>query len=323
MKLSIAILKSRLAIFLALPILFISFGSNAAVPVIADTPCDPLYYESLSARAWLEAEREITQNQNIILKPDSVFEYTCFDRLVRVLAVEAVNMLSETPLYGAPLTNTSMDEALEAVIGVSLLTYINNNFGGKTVGTHGVPREDDYNLLYGHVAGTGINHYPKGILDDSAYACNIMSRVWNAAKCINFISHPDHDGFYTFANYATETDDNRHLPYINLPGGGCTSIEDNWSDNLATALTSGPWTHDPVQTYFVITDAQDCGAGACRCVDADGNNSEPIPTGVTIYRANPLPAEYEEHICLQPGCRYNPPNGQIGASKEAEGCYGR
>src|SRR5437016_4882806 len=43
------------------------------------TPCDPEYMDALEARAYLEAQREVAQNQNYILKPDSVLEYTCFD----------------------------------------------------------------------------------------------------------------------------------------------------------------------------------------------------------------------------------------------------
>ena len=43
----------------ALSLLSSSVVANAQV--FADDPCDPLYYESLEARAWLEAQREITK----------------------------------------------------------------------------------------------------------------------------------------------------------------------------------------------------------------------------------------------------------------------
>ena len=45
---------------------------------IAPQSCDSNYWRQLSSRAWLEAEREIMQNQNLIFKPDSVLQYTCF-----------------------------------------------------------------------------------------------------------------------------------------------------------------------------------------------------------------------------------------------------
>src|ERR1044072_4359830 len=48
----------------------------------ASTPCDPEYMDALEARAYLEAQREVAQNQNYILKPDSVLQYTCFDLFI-------------------------------------------------------------------------------------------------------------------------------------------------------------------------------------------------------------------------------------------------
>ncbi len=290
----------------ALCFMFIIPNSNAAT-VIATTPCDSLYYESLSARAWLEAQREITQNQNIILKPDSVFEYTCFDRLVRELAVQGVNMLSETTAFGSPLSSTSLDNALQNLVGVSLIAYIDNNFGSKS-GAGG------YNLLAGHPAAAGINSVPAAVTGGAAYSCDIMKRVWNAAKCINFISNNTTDGFFTFAEYANSVTDKRVLPTT------CTSIQTNWQANLASALTSGPWSNDPVQTYIALTTPVNCTGANCPCT-----GSSPIPTGVEVYRSGYNTNTYQEYVCLQPGCRYHPGGDPLvsGGSNVAAGCYGQ
>ncbi len=293
----------------ALYTLFLMFyipNANAG-SVIADTPCDSLYYESLSARAWLEAQREITQNQNIILKPDSVFEYTCFDRLVRELAVQGTNMLSETSAFGRPLGPSSLDNALQRLVGVSLITYINNNFGSKSSAS-------GYNLLSGHPAAAGINHVPESITGGSAYSCDIMMRVWEKAKCINFISNGNTDGFFTFSEYASSITDKRVLPTM------CTSIQTNWNANLASALTSGPWTNDPVQTYFNLTTPVNCSGTNCPC------SGQPIPTGVQVVRSGYNTNTYQEHVCLQPGCRYHPGGDPLypgGGVVSAAGCYGR
>lgn len=292
--------KSRTAMLFVLS--FICFiPSSYAASVIATTPCDALYYESLSARAWLEAQREITQNQNIILKPDSVFEYTCFDRLVRELADHADEMLSETSSFGSPLSSTSMDQALQNLVGTSLIAYINNNFSG-------------YNLLGGHTAAAGIDHVPSAITGGPAYSCDIMERVWNAAKCINFVSNNTTDGFFTFAEYAGAAD-KRVLPTA------CTPINANWTTNLNAALTSGPWTNDPVQTYFTLTEAQNCAGANCPC-----SGSPPIPTGIQVKRSGYALNDYQEHICLQPGCRYHPGGSDplaAGLGSASAGCYGR
>ncbi len=304
MKLNNRLLKFRTTLLFAFSFLILVPAANAAT-VIASTPCDALYYESLSARAWLEAQREITQNQNIILKPDSVFEYTCFDRLVRELADHADEMLSETSSYGSPLSSTSMDNALQNLVGTSLIAYINNNFGSKSSG--------GYNLLAGHTAGAGINHQPRAITNGTPYSCDIMSRVWNAAKCINFVSNNTTDGFFSFAEYATAAD-KRVLPTA------CTPINTNWTNNLASALTSAPWANDPVQTYFTLTDPQDCSGTNCPCSGA------PVPTGVRVVRSGYALNDYEEFVCLQPGCRYHPGGSDplaVGLGAAAAGCYGR
>lgn len=272
----------------ALSIFGVSPYSHAVT--IADSPCDDLYYETLSARAWLEAQREITQNQNIILKPDSVFEYTCFDRMLYELADHGDEMLSENSAYGTSsgVSNTSLDSALQDVVVDSLITYIDMNFGSKSTPSTG------YNLLGGHTAGAGLYHQPQSLSSMPAtYTCNIMSRVWQAAKCINFITNADYDGFYTFEEYATSLD-KRHLPTA------CTPITGNWTGNAAAAITSGPWTNDPVETYFDQIQAEDCASGTCVC------NGDPIPTGLKVVRSGTSINEYEEHICLQPGCRYDP-----------------
>ncbi|MGH1455226.1 MAG: hypothetical protein ACRBDI_00430 [Alphaproteobacteria bacterium] len=302
MKKGCGIKKSLYIGLFALVSVFTGNQANA-VSVIADSPCDSLYYESLSARAWLEAQREITQNQNIILKPDSVFQYTCFDRLVYELADAATNMLSETTNYGNPLASGSFEDALNDLVNETLITYVGNSFGGSG-GSGGT-----YTLLSGHTAALGISHNPALISSgtSSAYSCDIMSRVWQAAKCINFVTNSATDGFYTFGEYAANVIDKRHLL------GACTPITGNWTGNLAAALTTGPWTNDPVNTYLALTEPDSCTGGAsCACT---GN---PIPTGLRVVNsANPT--GYDEHICLQPGCRYKP--ATTGSSSTSAGCY--
>lgn len=295
---------NALLIVMAFAFLTVSKPADAA-STIADTPCDSLYYESLSARAWLEAQREISQNQNFILKPDSVFEYTCFDLFLHELADHARNMLSETMQFGDPLGATSMDNALQNLVISSLTNYINTNFNAA-------------NLLAGHSAMLGIatgappgaiDHTPQALGSPQAYSCNIMRGVWHAAKCMNFISYPQYDGFFTFQEYTTSADP-RHLP----TALACTPVNLQYGTNLTAALTTGPWSNDPVQTYLGMTGPEPFGGGApagtctgdCPCTGA------PIPTGITVTSMNGQNGEsgtYEEHVCLQAGCRYHP--GQI------------
>jgi len=264
-----------LSCLFALCVFLVSQQSRAAAPPIAATPCDSLYYESLSARAWLEAQREITQNQNLILKPDSVLEYTCFDMYLRELADHAGGMLSETTLFGAPLSPISMDLALNDLVGTALISYIATNYTHTSLG--------------GHPAGAAIDHMPAPITGGT-YNCDIMARVWQAAKCINFITNPAEDGFYTFEEYSTQAD-KRYLPIRCVPpvsGQFLTNI------NVALNPATTPWTPDPLITYASEIDPSNCSL------------LSPIPTGIKVTRPVITPLSFDEHICLPPGCRYDP-----------------
>lgn len=248
-----------------------------APPAIAASPCDATYYQTLSARAWLEAQREITQNQNLILKPDSVLEYTCFDMFLAELADHADEMFSETSQFGGVLPNNSMDNALERLVGTSLRNFVSANFGY-------------YDMLGGHSAGVGINHTIMNPIAGGTYTCDMMNQVWNAAKCINFASNPAEDGFYTFQEYSTSPD-KRYLPTRN-----CAAAP--WAANITTAITTPPWTPDPMQTYLAFIDPNNCAAGNA--------NNIAIPTGVVVNRTAIAPTTYDEHVCIIPGCRYDP-----------------
>lgn len=285
---------------LAASALLISNPAHATASVIADSPCDELYYESLSARAWLEAQREITQNQNLILKPDSVFEYTCFDLMVHELADHAQSMLSETSSYGSSLGTTAMDNALDNLVLTALENYVSNNYG-------------TYNLLGGHPAAFNEDHNVSTVSGSpQSYTCNRMATVWNAAKCMNFISNTATDGFFTFDEYAaaaTATLDARYLPVA------CSAVPTSWISNIANALTTGPWTNDDVVTYLSETSPENCSGPSCSCT-----GSPPIPTGVEVRRSGYSVDVYDEHICLQPGCFYHP-GGDYNGSARSAGCY--
>src|SRR5690349_5990742 len=66
----------------------VAISGTAWAQSLPTTPCDPEYMDALEARAYLEAQREVAQNQNFILKPDSVLEYTCFDMFLGHFAAD-------------------------------------------------------------------------------------------------------------------------------------------------------------------------------------------------------------------------------------------
>ncbi|MFP4386335.1 MAG: hypothetical protein ACLFP8_04405 [Alphaproteobacteria bacterium] len=295
MKLGINMIRFRftlMSFFLlgTLTIAPITAQAQSEPPVIAESPCDPEYYESLSARAWLEAQREITQNQSLILKPDSVFQYTCWDLLLKELADHSDEMLSATDGFGSPIPPTTVTSALQDLVGTSLKSYINTNFSEPGDPNDPNSEPTPYGLLAGHPVAAGIMHDITDVADAGEYSCDVMGRVWHAAKCINFQQSSVENGFYSFQHYAS-SEDKRYLPTRCEP-----PIKDTWERNLRNALISGPWTNDPVSTYFDVTEPDNC-------------DSPPIPTGVQVV----VPGNtYQEHFCIQPGCYYKPPPGGIG-----------
>lgn len=256
----------------------------------ADSACDPDYYESLESRAWLEAQREITQNQNLIFKPDSVLEYTCFDLQLGVLAEQAEVMFSETDRWGDDVLGSSsplaehMDEALEGLVLAATSAHLTANFSHPLLGGRSSQTYDPATSL------TGVS-----------YACNVMQDIWLEAKCMDFIENTTNDGFYTFADYR-DSDDKRFLPSV-------CSGSTLWEAEIDTANaegTSPPWETDDVETYLD------------RLFPTNGCGTNPysrVKTGLVVTKGKATTTEYEEHACIVPGCYWDPDNSECTADE--------
>lgn len=112
-----------LLLFLSCSCLFMvssSYAQSAGTPGIPQT-CDPDFWEVMDARAWMEGSREMEMAQRLILKPDSVLEYSCFDA-------------RKDQLSGG--LSFSSGNAISLMISGALSGYLNNNFnhsyGGGT-----------------------------------------------------------------------------------------------------------------------------------------------------------------------------------------------
>lgn len=267
------------------------------------TACDPEYMDALEARAWLEAQREITQNQNLILKPDSVLEYTCFDKLVgragRNFAIPGfgTRQFSEMNAWGTiPITMVgpgTTDAAINNVVGLALVGYLEANF--------------EHSFLSGRSI---LDHEVEIIDGNDNYLCDRMALVWQHAKCMNFQEYEAlYDGFYDFARYMTE--DPRALPLdyptCEIPetsyalAGGVAFNDDE--DLFILSPEETPYdllgyNEDVVQSFVERMNPPT--AGGC-------DDSYRIPTGVQVARSDLNGGDpYNEFVCTQPGCSYIP-----------------
>lgn len=271
----------------------------------AVTPCDPEVMQAMKARAWLEAQREITQNQNLIYKPDSVLEYSCFrgflDKAASNYSIAGVNrQFSESTQWGTGngFGPETTDQALSWFVGTALASYLTANFehsflGGRLEDI--TVREADY------------FENPAEVKGEQNYNCDVMARVWEAARCLNFNERDggNFDGFYDFKHYA-ETEDPRNLgePVVNAcQSGSLAGLYNSMmreafndkqdafvqpaGDDLPQANNTRYVVED-VMTYFDLILPRDCGA--------------PIPTGVKIRRNG---ADTDDFVCSNPGCTYN------------------
>ncbi len=242
--------------------------------------CNGNILQSIEMRGWLEAEREVVQNQNIIVKPDSVMEYTCFDSHLNNLALNGAEIFSENLSDWSGASNISdddMDNALNNMVWSSANGYLEQNFG--------------HTLLGGRSA---INYPLPSSVNGADYTCDIMDKIWEVAKCYNFQQLPN-DGFMEFDKYATT--DNRMLP---TPCGAADSrvidyvigtyVSPDWAPEMKPAVKAS---YDNATLYNLV---RNC-----------GGSSRVIKTGIRIFDDSPS-SPRNDAICLNPGCAYNGTN---------------
>lgn len=264
--------------------------AGTASAQFAASSCDTQYYQSLEARAWLEAQREVVQNQNLIFKPDSVLQYTCFDRHLSVLVSQSSNLLTGNSSFNG--NTNQMRTPLNSIVLGPTRNYLNSNF--------------NHSMLGGR---TNINYNVPNSLSAGNYSCNMMDRIWMQAKCMNFIHQTSHDGFFTFNQYANN--DFRTLP--TTCGGGANGP---FTANLNTAVVAAttPWVEDTVNTY--LANIYPTGAN-----NACGGVASRVPTGVVVQTDRYAGfTEYNENICLVSGCKYVPTSRTNGCCSRGTTC---
>lgn len=212
------------AILLSLALSFIVVKAHAQPA----TSCAPELMQAMEARAWMETDREYIQTMNLMTKPDSVLEYSCFDQLVSLTGELPAEIFSDDETKwllstgGLPhIDNVSTDIALQEVVGIALFTFLFSNHGHTYLG--------DRTPLLGAVP-------PRSPGD---FDCGALNYVWEQAKCIDFGEYRDSfapgrtefDMFYDF--YWYENNDPRDLP---LDQPACTVLSGVWDTAIATSF---------------------------------------------------------------------------------------
>ncbi len=219
-------------------------GHAASVPI--STPfadpvpptCDPNFWDVLKDRAWMEGQRQITQNNNLIARPDSVLSLSCFDSMLNHLSWYAGNNFPGNPGasrggFGGVFTDIFIIAPDTVIAGINLLGT--DGFLMYAVlellvldqlsrSTDTITRAADItgllpctgkeyfinrNFPHSAIGGRGAplnTHLNTSVSESSYNGCSFMNQVWNASKCYNFNSEPSHDGFYSLKTYRDSGD---------------------------------------------------------------------------------------------------------------------
>lgn len=198
-------------VVLALAAVLAATPSRNACATTLQTACDPEFMDAVQARGYMEAQRQIEQNGNLIFKQDSVLEYTCFDQWMGHVSFDPAwgfyQPFTDTGFSGSEMTfyifnqsGNALYGSLSMVVWTALNKYIVNNYGDRT---------QPHRYLDGRGA-TPTWDYTAPMVQGN-YNCRDMENVWQTAHCMNFLDEPDHDSFFDFYWYAIQ--DARSVDY--------------------------------------------------------------------------------------------------------------
>lgn len=171
-----------------------------------ESTCDANFMNQIYSKAFMEGRRQVIMSEQLIHKPDSVLEYSCFDGYVSNAATNAPifsqttywqNHTQELKTKDKTVTKNynvnrstveagregtcsetcayDLGAALTYLIGDLLTTYINNNFSHTYLGEASTI---DY------AAGSGIG-------------CADMATIWEISKCLDFSEDDRFRSFYS------------------------------------------------------------------------------------------------------------------------------
>lgn len=305
--------------------LTVSTGPNdPAIPVA----CDADFMNQIYAKSFLNANRDSLLSQTYIRKPDSVLEYTCFDRFVRQAGPILGPMFSESTRWqniqfpinseiGFPLRNIAnvdfnvfmgarLVNDLNRLVLRSLDQYLTQNFSNSFLGGEST-------------ITTSCN---AGVVD---YACQFMNDVWFLAQCSQFgtdemafttgsTGEPGNAGAHPFMEFRELVSaDPRTLPLAcpaAAAGGSPTGITQDYID-VARNLNNRFVLMDQDSTTYMNFRLTPGGPAP-----APPSCLPPIPTGMYVVREVKTvdnlgnvtvtsSTGYQDKFCPNPSCYYD------------------
>lgn len=248
--------------------------------------------------------------QTLILRPDSVLEYSCFDDLASDVSTAADTIFSDN-VFSADLFNIPVEtydppstDYVAYLPTINATTVTPPNTGQTTALTGPNPPEFPPGRLFSSGLDTAIGllvfdamfqyflsnfsqEYIGGTFATipSGTVCNPMALVWQFVKCTNF----DIDLFRDFDQLVLI--DSRQNPIPCNDSSRTTA----WTTNFAAAFPA-PGAAGGVVPVETFNDRLD--SSACSGVI-------PVKTGVQVYQGAPSSIVFEDAVCPAAGCYYD------------------
>lgn len=234
------------------------------------TSCDGNFMNQIYSRAFMEASREVILSAQMIHKPDSVLEYSCFHQQVNMTAVYGGLAFSESThfedkhfqlLTGGwntrdngvepdesvvePINNTTANLGIAAQERYSVFSEARLDLILSTYLKESVKSYIDSNFSHTFL-GDALNMDGDIIIpteplaNDTTFDCSHMKLVWDVAKCVDFGEDDKFRDFQHFINY-----DPRTIPYSPYNNTGSCSPGYETDDSIggpggATLENSSP-----------------------------------------------------------------------------------
>lgn len=260
--------RTRFAAFLVC-VLVIGLPMSASAQAIPKS-CSSEIYDVMKAKSYLQGQRESELAARIILKPDSVLEYSCFDAVINNQWIPRAGSFSDKN----PLGTGHFDGSVRNVIETSYTSYIDNNF--------------DHDYLGGSLTSAV----------SSGGFCDIQRSVWHLAKCTNA------DIGQFFALDELIDNDLRTVPE------SCddTSARDSKVQAAIDLLDAFP--DGQASPPFGIDNASLFNGGPQTYTERLQACGDPVPTGREVeFISGDSRVTIDDFTCVTPGCTYTGSGG--------------
>ncbi|MGH1399392.1 MAG: hypothetical protein ACRBCT_09280, partial [Alphaproteobacteria bacterium] len=294
--------------------------------------CDSDFYDVMEARGTMEAVREMEIAQALILKPDSVMEYSCFSDTAGAVqswadgvfsdAIFSSEMFQDPPEMFTPADDatSSFPQFLPTIDDTAVTPF---HYGGQDTVIFGPNPPPGLPEIFGSgrldmamgnlvfqsldsfhfdnffhaYAGGAFFPRPGSVVPN---VCNPMDLVWEFFKCQNFNAAFHDAHFIRLEDFPSF--DPRFRP-LNI---ACSDPNRNATLQavLAASKTApgGAGGVEAVVTYMDLMDSASC------------SSLDPVFTGIKVFRNSPLGMiSYEDAVCPAAGCYFDPAAGGSGA----------